>query len=122
MVHLQHNNKRPSSLHAKQIILIASIVTIGIWMMQPLTKNNNIVLPHHYFNYGMKCLQNFSQETNQHNYKLMNTYAKNISKTKDVVLIQAKNLKNSEQIQIECNYTNKKLTYLETDSKTIPLK
>ena len=90
-----------------------------MWIMQPFVKNNATVMPHHYFSYGMACLQHYMQNINQHHYKLMNTYAKTVLKNKNIVLIQAKNLQTSEQIKIECSYKDSKLSSLQAGDKYI---
>lgn len=69
-------------------------------------------MPHNYYRFGVECLKDFEAATNNHGYKLMNTYAKKIPKIKDMVLIMAKNRDNQEQLQIECIYDDTSLEYL----------
>ena len=69
----------------------------------------------------MECLRHFEAATNNHDYKLMNTYAKRISKVKDMVLIQAKKQDNQQQLQIECIYDATSLEYLGVNGEKIYL-
>ncbi len=92
-----------------------------LWVLRPYMHNKTDLLPHNYYRFGVDCLKNFEAATNNHGYKLMNTYAKRISKVKDMVLIQAKNQVNQEQLQIECIYDDTSLEYLGVNGEKIYL-
>ena len=92
-----------------------------LWVLRPYMHNKTDLMPHNYYRFGVECLKHFEAATNNHGYKLMNTYAKRISKLKDMVLIQAKNPDNQNQLQIECVYDDASLEYLGVNGEKIDL-
>lgn len=111
-----------SSFHnAKPLILIAASLLFLLWVLRPYMHNKTDLMPHNYYRFGVECLKHFEAATNNHGYKLMNTYAKRIPKIKDMVLIQAKNRDTQEQLQIECIYDDTSLEYLGVNGEKIYL-
>ena len=116
------NTKQKSSFHnAKPIILITACVLFLLWVLHPYMHNKTDLMPHNYYRFGVECLKHFEAATNDHGYKLMNTYAKRISKVKDMVLIQAKYPDNQNQLQIKCVYDDASIKYLGVNGEKVDL-
>ena len=121
MPSLFDKNGKPFNLDLKLVIMILGLAIFMLWASQPYLKNNTSVKPHEYYQYGSQCLNHFMQATDQENYKLFNTYARTVSDNKNVVVIQAKNLKTSTQIAVECIYEGNKLSALSVDNEAIQI-
>ena len=106
---------------AKNIIFFAALVIFMMWVLKPYLNNNTDIVPERYYELGVKCLNDFEKNTHKSNYKLTNTYAKKVSKSKDMVLIRAQDQLSNETLKVECIYSTSGLLFLSINERRIEL-
>lgn len=116
---MQHQKQPFGSI--KNIAFLAILVLLMMWMLKPYLRNNTDILPEKYYELGLTCLNDFEKTIHKSNHKLTNTYAKKVSRSKDMVLIRAQNQHNNEQVQIECIYDTGNLLYLSINDQRLEL-
>ena len=107
--------------NTKNIAFFAVLVLFMMWLLKPYQDNNTSVPSQQYYALGLTCLNDFERTTLKSNHLLTNTYAKKVSKSKDMVLIRAQNRRNRETLQIECIYDVEKLLYLSVNDQKLEL-
>jgi len=106
---------------SKGIIYAAILVLFMMWLLNPYVGNNPDISSHEYYSLGITCLNDFEETTNNINYKLTNTYAKKVSKSKDLIFIRAQNQRNDQHVRIECIYDARNLLYLSINDQKYEL-
>ena len=116
-----HFIQKRTSGPATKFITLAMLVLALMWILRPYLQHNNYLSPHSYYRLGSHCLNDYQTLTFEEDFKLINTYAKKVSRLNHMVLIQARNKLNNLRVEVECVYSDVGLEYISVNGQPINL-